>query len=140
MTENSDLEKYAPRKWRPSEKLNDVDIERQRNMERDIIHQSNVSILHRQRSEFDSANDPAAENLNAQIMRVAGASMDEIDRVITELESVREMLRSEGERVAQNVADYASLNQAALTVMKLIADSIKHWKNAPDNADRNLAS
>ena len=60
--------------------------------------------------------------------------MDEIDRVIRELESVREMLRNEGERVTRDVAGYVSLNQAATTVLKVIADSIKQWKDAPAKA------
>ena len=78
--------------------------------------------------------DPAAaENLNALIRRVAGASMEEIDRVILELQGVRDMLRNEGERVSRELAGYASLSHASMTAMKVIADSLKQWKDAPVN-------
>src|SRR5450830_392963 len=95
-----------------------------------------ASFLHRQRSEVDAANDPAAENLNALIRRVAGDSMEEIDRVIRELESVRDMLRNEGERVSREVAGYSSLSHAASTAMNVIADSIKQWKGVQDKLGR----
>jgi len=81
-------------------------------------------IVRRLRDE-DAAGVPAAENGNALIRRVAGASIEEIDRVIVELESVRDMLRNEGVRVSREVAGYASLSHAATTAMKVIADSIK---------------
>ena len=71
----------------------------------------------------------AQAELNALVARVANASMDEIDRVILELQGVREMLRAEGERVTRDIASYASLSHAALTSMRVIADSLGQWKN-----------
>jgi hypothetical protein len=79
------------------------------------------------------------DNLNALIRRVSGASMEEIDRVILELQGVREMLRSEGERVGREIAGYASLSHAAMTAMKVIGDSLTQWKNAPGNAGNRPA-
>jgi hypothetical protein len=96
--------------------------------------------LRRQRGEGDTAADTAAENLNALIRRVAGASMEEIDRVILELQGIRDMLRSEGERVSRELAGYASLSHASMTAMKVIGDSLKQWKNAPLNHSRRSAS
>src|SRR5262245_3518951 len=83
-----------------------------------------VSAFRRLRSEGESA-----ENINSVIERVAGASVAEIDRVIAELTRVRDMLRSEGERVQREVAGYASLSQAALTSMKIIAEGVQQWKS-----------
>jgi hypothetical protein len=60
--------------------------------------------------------------------------MEEIDRVIRELESVRAMLRNEGERVSREVAGYASLNHASMTAMKVIGDSIQQWKDGADKS------
>ena len=54
--------------------------------------------------------------------------MEEIDRVIRELEGVREMLRIEGERVSGEIASFATLNYSATTAMKVIADSLKQGK------------
>lgn len=83
----------------------------------------------RQRSE---ANAPA-ENINALIQRVAAASTEEIDRLILELQGVRDMLRSEGERVSQAISGYASLSHASMTSMKVIGDNLKQWRGAPIN-------
>jgi hypothetical protein len=61
--------------------------------------------------------------------RIAGASMDEIDGVMRELESVREMLRSEGARISREIAGYAALCQASTTAMGTITNSITRWKD-----------
>lgn len=82
------------------------------------------------------AEAPISDNLNGLIRRVSGASMEEIDRVITELQTVREMLRREGERVSREVAGYASLSHAAMTAMKVIGESVQQWKSAPRNDQR----
>jgi len=96
-----------------------------------------VAQLRRQRNDVEQpASEPVTENLNALIRRVSGASMDEIDRVIFELQGVREMLRSEGERVSREIAGYASLSHAAMTAMKVIGDSLTQWKRAPNNYGR----
>jgi len=136
MAEKSGPEKFAPPDRRPPKKLIDVDQATANAVEGEIREfvRRDVSVLHRQRSEVDAANDPAAENPNALIQRVAADSMEEIDRVIRELESVRAMLRNEGERVSREVAGYASLNNASMTAMKVIGDSIKQWKDASDKS------
>jgi hypothetical protein len=78
--------------------------------------------------------DAAADNATSIIDRVSGASVGEIDRVMTELAGVRDMLRSEGERVQREIAGYASLSQAAMTSMKIIGDSLVNWKNQSTSA------
>ncbi len=69
-----------------------------------------------------------SENVNNLVQRVAGASMSEIDNVIVELQSVREILRQEGERVQREVSGYANLSQAAMASMKIIAESMAQWR------------
>ena len=80
-----------------------------------------------------------AENLNSLIRRVSGASMEEIDRVILELQAVRDMLRNEGERVTREISGYASLSHAATTSMKVIADSLTQWRSGPTNFPRKIS-
>jgi hypothetical protein len=137
MMENSGPEKYAPPDRRaPLEKPGTVDRATANTVEGEIREfiRRDVSVLNRQRSEPNEAKAPSAENLNALIHRIAGDSMEEIDRVIRELESVRDMLRNEGERVSRELAGYASLSHAATTAMKVIALSVKQWKDAPDKS------
>ena len=111
-------EKYAPPDRRALE--NGSDVER-------------IAFLRQQRSQANSANDPAAQ-LNAVVNRVASTSLEEIDRVIRTLEGVRDMMREEGERVSREVAGFASLSHAAVTAMKVMADSIKEWKDGPNKS------
>jgi hypothetical protein len=73
--------------------------------------------------------DAGVDNISSVIERVSGASVAEIDRVIAELTRVREMLRTEGERVQREIAGYATLSQAAMTSMKIIAESVITWKS-----------
>ena len=89
-----------------------------------------VTVMRQQRSGADPANGPATDDLNAAIQRVAGDSLDEIDRVIRALENVRDMMRNEGDRVSREIAGYASLSHAATTAMRVIANSIHRWKDA----------
>ena len=90
-----------------------------------------VSVFRRPRQE---ASDAAVESISSIIERVAGASVIEVERVIAELSTVRDMLRSEGDRVQREITGYASLSQAAMTSMKIIADSLAQWKSQPPRA------
>jgi len=139
--EKTGPEIYAPNRGVP-EKLGEVDQAAATAFEGEIREfvRRDVATFRRQRGEGDTAADPAAENLNALIRRVAGASMEEIDRVILELQGIRDMLCSEGERVSGELAGYASLSHASMTAMKVIGDSLKQWKNAPLNHSRRSAS
>ena len=85
-----------------------------------------VSVLRRPRAE--NHNEVSVDGINSLIERVAGASVAEIEHAIVELTRVRDMLRNEGERVQREITGYASLSQAAMTSMKIIADSLAHWR------------
>jgi hypothetical protein len=88
-----------------------------------------VAPARRARNEPQPAGDPAAEHVSQLVGRVSNASLEQIDRVIAELQGVREMLRSEGERVTREIAGFASLNHAAITSMAVLAESVAQWKN-----------
>ena len=134
--EKTGPEVYAPN--RKSSERRPKSSRRRRPLSR--VRSANLSgatsrYLRRQRNDVEQpAPEPVADNLNVLIRRVSGASMDEIDRVILELQGVREMLRSEGERVSREIAGYASLSHAAMTAMKVIGDSLTQWKSAPNNS------
>lgn len=86
-----------------------------------------VSLFRRQQAE--STGDASVDNVGSVIDRVARASVGEVERVMAELASVRDMLRGEGERVQREISGYASLSQAAMTSMKIIGDSLVQWKS-----------
>jgi hypothetical protein len=134
--EKTGPEAFAPNRRSP-EKLNDVDQAAATAFEGEIREfvRRDVAFLRRQRPDVEQpASEPVANNLNVLIRRVSGASMEEIDRVILELQGVRDMLRNEGERVSREIAGYASLSHTAMTAMKVIGDSLMQWKNAPNSS------
>ena len=78
-------------------------------------------------NQADTTSD-ATNELNKRIQRAAGASMDEIDRVIRELESVRDLLRDEADRVSSEITGFASRSRASTTATQVIAETIQKWK------------
>jgi hypothetical protein len=93
-----------------------------------------VSVFRRSRPDGGGGGEMAVDNINGLIQRVAGQSIGEIEHVIGELTRVRDMLRSEGERVQREISGYASLSQAAMTSMKIIADSLAQWQPTAQNS------
>lgn len=77
----------------------------------------------RQSNKPDAA--ASAESLNGLIQRVTGASTEQIDQVIIELQGLRKMLCGEGDRLNGEIARYASVNQAAMAAMTVIGNSLK---------------
>jgi len=86
--------------------------------------------FHRQGDKADPPNDLSEGNLSALLRRVASPSLNEVDSVIHDLESAREILRKEGERVAREIIDYASLSRASMSAMKVISKCTEQWKDA----------
>lgn len=87
------------------------------------------------RRRHEGASEMAVDHANSLIQRVAGASVHEIDSVIEEMQQVREMLRTEGERVQREINGYANLSQAAMTSMRIIGDSMNSWKDSLKHID-----
>ena len=82
----------------------------------------------RRRQEPEMSSEQPAEGVNILVQRVAGASLNEIDNVIGELRSVRDFLRSEGDRVQREIAGYANVSQTAMASMKVISESMAQWR------------
>ena len=80
------------------------------------------------------SSDQGAQQVNSLIQRVAGASVLEIEKLISELQGLRDFLRSEGDRVQREIAGYVQLSDAAMKSTKIIADSVTQWKGAVDSA------
>ena len=82
------------------------------------------------------ADLPGAEttvsNVNSLIQRVAGASLTEIEKLIGELEALRELLHNEGQRVQREISGYAQLSQAAMKSTRMVADNVSQWKRAAE--------
>lgn len=75
-------------------------------------------------------NTPEAtvRNVNSLIQQVAGTSIAEIESLIAELESLRDLLHAEGQRVQREISGYAQLSQSAMQSTRMIADNVAQWK------------
>jgi len=74
--------------------------------------------------------DREVGEVNSLIQRVAGASGLEIERLVVELQGLRDFLRSEADRVQREITGYVNLSDAAVKSTKIIADSVSQWKSA----------
>jgi hypothetical protein len=74
----------------------------------------------------------AVTNINSLVQRVAGTSLQEIDNLIGELQTLRDFLVSEGERVQREIAGYGELSKATLRSTKIIAESMSQWKKTSE--------
>jgi hypothetical protein len=81
---------------------------------------------------LDASAEATVNNVNSLIQRVAGTSLAEIENLVSELESLRDLLHAEGQRVQREISGYAQLSQAAMKSTRMIADNVAQWKRAAD--------
>jgi hypothetical protein len=84
------------------------------------------------RRQPESDGEVVANNIGTLLQRVAGTSVKEIDKLIVELQTLREMLQKEGARVQREIVEFATLSQAAMQSTKIITESLTQWKRVPD--------
>src|SRR5579864_3960193 len=82
---------------------------------------------------LEQNSEATVNNLNSLIQRVAGTSLSEITNLISELESLREWLHAEGQRVQREISGYAHLSQATIKTTRMIAENVAQWKRSADN-------
>lgn len=91
----------------------------------------------------ESSDNTIAENLNTLLDRAGRYSSKEIDKLILELQQVRDFLRAEGDRVQREITKYVQISQTAMSSVKTISDSMDQWRaglahirGEGDNLDR----
>ena len=81
---------------------------------------------------LEPSTEATVNNVNSLIQRVAGTSLTEIENLVSELESLRDLLHAEGQRVQREISGYAQLSQAAMKSTRMIADNVSQWKRTAD--------
>jgi hypothetical protein len=76
----------------------------------------------------ETDSELVAGNINVLLQRVAGTSVQDIDRLIGELQTLRDVLQNEGARVQREITQYAHLSQSAMQSTRVIAESLQSWK------------
>jgi len=95
---------------------------------REFVSRDVVTKLGRQP---DNESDVAASNINSVLQRASATTVHEIDKLIAELEALRDKLHSEGARVQREITQFATFTQATLQSTKIIAESLMQWQQAP---------
>ena len=94
----------------------------------------------------ENESEMMASSINSVLQRATTTSVQEIDKLITELQTLSDTLHSERARVQQEIVQYSTLTRAALESTKIIAESLTQFKKAPDAPalpdlkDRSVAS
>jgi len=94
----------------------------------------------------ENESELVASSINSVLQRATTTSVQEIDKLITELQTLSDMLHSERARVQREIVQYSTLTRAALESTKIIAESLTRFKKAPDAPalpdlkDRSVAS
>lgn len=81
---------------------------------------------------LEASAEATVNNVNSLIQRVAGTSLSEIENLVSELESLRDLLHVEGQRVQREISGYAQLSQAAMKSTRMIADNVAQWKRTAE--------
>jgi hypothetical protein len=76
----------------------------------------------------EPAAEPDADKINFLLERAGQGSVKEIERLIADLQRVRDYLISEGERVQRSITRYLEASQSTMASVKVIADSMSQWK------------
>ncbi len=70
------------------------------------------------------------EQTKSSLARLTLNSIDRLERLMSEIQQMRDFLRSEGERVQREIVNYAQLNQnVALAATKIEAETVGTWKS-----------
>ena len=74
-------------------------------------------------------NELAASNIGSLLQRVSGTSVHEIEKLIAELQILRDMLQKEAARVQREIVGYALLIQDAKKSISTISESLSFRRN-----------
>jgi hypothetical protein len=84
----------------------------------------------------ENVNELAASNIGPMLRHVSGTSVQEIEKLIAELQSLGDMLQKEAARVQREIVGYAGLIQNARRSVRTISESLSFWQNDRDDTPR----
>jgi len=117
----------ALREMRPAEHEQAVE-----ELDREIREYVRHEVVTNAGQQPENESELVASNINSLLQRVSATLLQEIDNLITELESSRDMLQSEAARVQREIVQYSTLSQSALQSTQIITESLTQLKNVPD--------
>ena len=89
----------------------------------------------------ESGNGNAGVNdFTSLAQSISGPAVLEIDKLMAQLQDVRDHLVNEGQRVERAIAEYAQMSQAATKSTKLIAENLAQWRQTAESSRADGAS
>jgi len=67
----------------------------------------------------------SAGDLAASLHRLSKESIDEIDRLIVELQTLRRKLKTDGDRIERDIMQHAALSEQATKLTKIVFEGVK---------------
>ena len=73
----------------------------------------------------ESGDELSAENLGNLLRQLSNPPMGEIANLISELQTLRKKLQTDGDRIQRDIAEHAELSQQVMQLTTIISDSVK---------------
>ncbi len=78
-----------------------------------------------------SDGETSTENVGGLLRQVSKTSMGEIDNLISDLQTLRTKLQTDGDRIQRDIAEYAELSQQVMQLTTIISDSVRKLPRGP---------
>ena len=78
----------------------------------------------------DAAPETVSDNVSSMVQNLGAPSIDELEKIIGELQQARTYLKSESERIARETVGYTELSQTAMESVRIIAETVGEWRKA----------
>ena len=99
-----------------------------------LVHRAEAQLRRLQPEPGSQLEGPS--NLSSVIQRISGTSVSEIEKLIAELQELRDYLLNEGQRVQRAITEYVHLSQAATKSTRIITESLANGKLGPNRGPR----
>jgi hypothetical protein len=64
-------------------------------------------------------------DLTSSVRELSRVSIDQVDHLITELQTLRRTLKTTGERIERDIVEYATLSSQASQITNIVLDGVK---------------
>ncbi len=94
----------------------------------------NITKLARNGAAFQEADGDgrmSVENLGTLLRQVSKPSLDQIDNLVRELQTLRRKLQTDGDRIQRDIAEHGALSQQVTQLTNIISESVKKLPTAP---------
>jgi hypothetical protein len=90
----------------------------------------------RKPQQISDDGDAGVSRVCSVIGRISAASVKEIEKLVAELQNLRDFVQSESQRVQREITDYAQLTESSTSSTKIMLESVGKLKAAIDAAHR----